>query len=36
MKPAITAIAIVFLFCSHATAQQKLTLLQQQEDFKNF
>ena len=36
MKPAITAIAIVFLFCSHATAQQKLTLLQQQEDFKIF
>ena len=36
MKPIITAITIVFFIFSQATAQQKLTLAQQQEDFKIF
>ena len=36
MKPILTTITIVFFICSQATAQQKLTLLQQQEDFKIF
>ena len=36
MKQMITASAIVFFICSQSIAQQKLTLAQQQEDFKIF
>jgi hypothetical protein len=36
MKSILTTIAIVFVICSHAKAQQKLTLAMQQEDFKIF
>lgn len=36
MKRMITATAIVFFICITSIAQQKLTLAQQQEDFKNF
>ena len=36
MKLFLTAISFVFFMCSQATAQQKLTLAQQQEDFKIF
>ena len=36
MKHIFKAFIIVFFICSHATAQQKLTLAQQQEDFKIF